>query len=54
MTTEAQKRACKKYQETKTRIVVWCDPKEKEQIEKKATEAGMSVTQFIKDVALNK
>ena len=48
MTTEARKRANLKYQSTKARIVVWCDPEEKKEVERRATAAGVSVNEYCK------
>lgn len=54
MTSDAQRRANLKYQKTRGRIVLWCDPKEKEQIESRAIQDGKSLTQWIMDIIKEK
>lgn len=54
MPTEALKKAIQKYQKSKTRICMWCDPGEKEQIEAGARQEGKSTTQFIMDIIKEK
>ena len=52
MTSEAQKRAIKKYQSDLTRVVIWCTPDEKEEIKRRAAQAGQSVNEYCKDKIL--
>lgn len=49
---EAKKRANKRYLDKMARIPVIVKPEEKQEIERKAREAGKSVNQFIKDAVL--
>lgn len=49
MTSEARKRANLKYQSTKARIVIWCDPEEKKEVERRAIKAGKSLNAYCKD-----
>lgn len=50
--TEKKKASNKKYMDKLTRCTVWITPEEKKIIEKKARDAGKSVNQFIKDLAI--
>ena len=51
--TEKKKASNKAYMEKLARCVVWVTPEEKKIIEEKARQAGKSVNQFLKDLALN-
>lgn len=50
--TEKKKESNKRYLDTRARVVLWLDPEEKQEIERKAQQAGKSVNQFLKDLAL--
>ena len=50
---EAKKKANKRYLDKMARIPVIVRPEEKQEIERRAREAGKSVNQFIKDAVLS-
>lgn len=51
--TEKKKASNKVYMDKLSRCTVWVTPEEKKIIEEKAKQAGKSVNQFLKDLALN-
>lgn len=51
--TEKKKATNKAYMDKLARCVVWVTPEEKKIIEEKAKEAGKSINQYLKDLALS-
>ena len=52
--TEKKKESNKRYMDKLTRCTLWLLPEEKKEIERGAREAGKSVNQYLKDLALKK
>jgi hypothetical protein len=47
--TEKKKASNKKYLDKLTRLYIWLTPEEKRIIEKEAADAGISITQLVKN-----
>ncbi len=52
--TEKKKASNKKYLDKLTRLYIWLTPEEKRIIEKEAADAGISITQLVKDRLFNR
>ena len=52
--TEKKKASNKKYLDKLTRLYIWLTPEEKQIIEKEAADAGISITQLVKNRLFNR
>lgn len=52
--TEKRKETNKRHMDKLQRIVLWCYPGEKEEIDRKAAEAGKSTNAYCKDILLGR